>query len=75
MARHGHEEDRTAIGLTNCRLSGASLTLQYVAGHDNIRITMRYVNTGVCGSQAVCAAVGLTATGGAHRVQEDIDYR
>src|SRR5208282_4207445 len=34
-------------------------TLQYVAGHDNIKTTMRYVHPGGCRPQAVGAAGGL----------------
>ncbi|SPF42491.1 hypothetical protein SBA1_460088 [Candidatus Sulfotelmatobacter kueseliae] len=45
-------------------------TLQYVAGHDNIKTTMRYVHPGGCRPQAVGAAGGFAADGGAHRVQE-----
>ena len=45
-------------------------TLQYVAGHDNIKTTMRYVTpAGGCGPQVVCATGRLAAAGGAHRVR------
>jgi integrase len=46
-------------------------TLQYVAGHDNIKTTMRYVHPREAAvHKFVCAAGRLAAAGGARRVQE-----
>ena len=45
-------------------------TLQYVAGHDNIKTSMRYVHSREgCGPPAGCTAGGVAPTEGASQVQ------
>ena len=49
----------------------APFTLQYVAGHDNIKTTIALRTPArSCSTKAVCAAGGVATAGGARRVQK-----